>query len=152
MSNRHILISASLLEDYVHLLSKLAFYISQKKWTFPMHSLKWEFMFNPEEETFTTIAWIFFLSLSPKFWGKESVFFVAAAVEKPLQMDMTIKNQTRPSCARIEVQANLLRDFSKRIKIGIKKAGGEVLKKWIKTFQNIARSPWFKVMISNNAM
>lgn len=87
-------------------------------------------MFNPEEETFTTIAWIFFLSLSPNFWGKESIFFfVAAAVEKPLQMNMTIKNQTRPSCARIEVEANLLRDFPKRIKIEIKKAGGEVVKK-----------------------
>ncbi|WMV50761.1 hypothetical protein MTR67_044146 [Solanum verrucosum] len=32
LSNRHILIRATLLEDYVHLLSKPAFYITQKNW------------------------------------------------------------------------------------------------------------------------
>ncbi|KAG5632628.1 hypothetical protein H5410_004345 [Solanum commersonii] len=56
LSNRHVLIRATLLEDYVHLLSIPAFYISHKNWSFPMRTLKWDPMFNPEEETTTTIA------------------------------------------------------------------------------------------------
>ncbi|WMV24640.1 hypothetical protein MTR67_018025 [Solanum verrucosum] len=69
LSNRHVLIRATLLEDYVHLLSKPAFYISHKNWSFPMRTLKWDPMFNPEEETTTAIAWISFPSLPPNFFG-----------------------------------------------------------------------------------
>ncbi|KAH0723058.1 hypothetical protein KY289_006102 [Solanum tuberosum] len=36
-------------------------------WYFPMRTLKWDPMFNPEEETITTIAWISFPSLPPTF-------------------------------------------------------------------------------------
>lgn len=40
LSNRHVLIRATLLDDYVHLLSKPAFYITQRNWSFPMKTLK----------------------------------------------------------------------------------------------------------------
>ncbi|WMV08728.1 hypothetical protein MTR67_002113 [Solanum verrucosum] len=40
LSNRHVLIRATLLEDYVHLLSKPAFYINQRNCSFPMRTLK----------------------------------------------------------------------------------------------------------------
>lgn len=40
LSNRHILIRALLLEDYVHLLSKLAFYITHLNWSYPMRTFK----------------------------------------------------------------------------------------------------------------
>jgi len=56
LSNKYVLIRATLLEDYVHLLSKPAFYITQNNWSFPMRTLKWDPMFNPEEETTTAIA------------------------------------------------------------------------------------------------
>ncbi|WMV25922.1 hypothetical protein MTR67_019307 [Solanum verrucosum] len=102
LSNIHVLIRATLLEDYVHLLSKPAFYITQNNWSFPMRTLKWDPMFNPEEETTTTIAGISFPSLPPKFFGEEAVFSLAAAVGKPLQVDLATKNQTRPSCARVK--------------------------------------------------
>ncbi|KAH0705670.1 hypothetical protein KY289_010746 [Solanum tuberosum] len=132
LSNRHVLIRATLLEDYVHLLSKPAFYINQRNCSFPMRTLKWDPMFNPEEETTTAIAWISFSSLPPILFGKESVFSLAAAVGKPLQVDMATRNQTRPSCARVKVEVDLLKEFPKRIKIGVKKTSGEVMEKWIK--------------------
>lgn len=67
LNKRHILIRETLLEDYVHLLCKPTFYITQKNWSFP---LKWDPMFNPEEETTTTITWISFPTLSPNFFGR----------------------------------------------------------------------------------
>lgn len=61
-------------------------------------------MFNLEEETSTTIAWISFPALPPNFFGKEAVFSLAAVVGKPLQVDMATKNQTRPSCPKFKVE------------------------------------------------
>lgn len=49
LSNKHILIRATLLEDYVHLLLKHVFYITQRRKSYPMRTLKWDPMFNPEE-------------------------------------------------------------------------------------------------------
>ncbi|WMV29405.1 hypothetical protein MTR67_022790 [Solanum verrucosum] len=40
LSNRHVLIRATLLEDYVHLLSKPAFHLNQRNCSFPMRTLK----------------------------------------------------------------------------------------------------------------
>ncbi|WMV47050.1 hypothetical protein MTR67_040435 [Solanum verrucosum] len=132
LSNRHVLIRATLLEDYVHLLSKPAFYITQNNWSFPMRTLKWDPLFNPEEETTTAIAWISFPSLPPNFFGKKAVFSLAAVVGKPLQGDMATRNQTRPSCARVKVEVDLLREFPKRIKIGMRMKTDEVVEKWVK--------------------
>lgn len=56
LSNRYALIRASLLEAYVHLLLKPAFYITQNNTSYPMRTLKWDLMFNLEEETSTTIV------------------------------------------------------------------------------------------------
>lgn len=86
-------------------------------------------MFNPEEERTTTIAWISFLSLPPNFFGKETLFSLATAVGKPLQVDMDTKNQMRSSCARVKVEVDLLGKFPKRIKIRIKKANGVIMEK-----------------------
>ncbi|KAH0633248.1 hypothetical protein KY284_036034 [Solanum tuberosum] len=99
LSNRHVLIRATLLEDY---------------------------------ETTTAIAWISFPSLPPIFFGKEAVFSLAVAVGKPLQVDMATRNQTRPSCARVKVEVDLLREFPKRIKIGMRMKTDEVVEKWVK--------------------
>ncbi|KAH0695998.1 hypothetical protein KY289_013480 [Solanum tuberosum] len=87
--NRYVLIRATILEDY-------------------------DPMFNPEEEISTTIAWISFSSLPPILFGKEAVFSLAIAVRKPLQVDMVTRNQTRPSCARVKVEVDLLKEFPKR--------------------------------------
>lgn len=131
LSNRHILIRASLVEDYVHLLSKPSFYIAQRNMTFPMRTFKWEPIFDPKEETTTAVAWISFPSLPPNFFGKEAIFLLARVVGKPLQVDIAIKNQTRPSCTRVKVEVDLLQEFLKRIKISVRQSGGKISKKWV---------------------
>ncbi|KAG5581386.1 hypothetical protein H5410_052013 [Solanum commersonii] len=56
-----------------------------KGWTYPMRTLKWDPLFDPEEETSTTIAWISFPALPPNSFVREAVFSLATAVGKPLQ-------------------------------------------------------------------
>lgn len=102
--NRHILIRASLLEDYVHLFLKPAFYITQRHKFFPVRTLKWDPSFDPNEKTSTVVEWISFPPLPPSFFCEETVFSFAAAVGKPLQVDLATKNKTRPSCARVKVK------------------------------------------------
>ncbi|KAH0675185.1 hypothetical protein KY285_022986 [Solanum tuberosum] len=97
-----------------------------------MRTLKWDPMFDPEEETTTAIAWISFPALPPNFFGRETIFSLAAAMGKPLQVDMATRNQARPSCARVKVEVDLLGEFPKRIKIGMKKTNGEVMEKWVR--------------------
>lgn len=88
LSNRYILIRTTLLEDYVTLLSKLQFYITHTYWSYPMRTLKWDPIFNAEEETSIAIAWISLPSLPPlpHFFGMEAIFSLASAVGKPLQV------------------------------------------------------------------
>lgn len=129
LCNRQILIRASLMEDYVHLLSKPTFYISWKNKSFSMRTFKWDPMFKAEQETITAVAQISFPSQSPNFFEKEVIFSLAMAVGKPLQVDIATKNQMRPSYARIKVKVDLLSEFPKRIKIGVRKATGEILEK-----------------------
>uniref|UniRef100_M1CYI4 Uncharacterized protein n=1 Tax=Solanum tuberosum TaxID=4113 RepID=M1CYI4_SOLTU len=61
-----------------------------------------------EEETSQAIAWISFPDLLPTFFVKEALFTLAYAVGNPLQLDMATINKTRPSCARVKVQLDLL--------------------------------------------
>ncbi|WMV10025.1 hypothetical protein MTR67_003410 [Solanum verrucosum] len=132
LTNKYVLIRETLMEDYVNLLSKPVFYIAQQNWSYPMRTLKWDMMFDPEEETSTAIAWISFPSLPPNFFGKETLFSMAAAVGKPLQVDMATKNQTRPSCAHVKVEVDLLSEFPKRISIGMRQPNKDMQEKWIK--------------------
>ncbi|TMW92099.1 hypothetical protein EJD97_013503 [Solanum chilense] len=67
-----------------------------------MRTLKWDQVFNPEEDTTTTIACISFPSLPPNHFGEEVVFSLALEVGKPVLVDMSTKNKTRPSCARVK--------------------------------------------------
>ncbi|KAH0643590.1 hypothetical protein KY289_034564 [Solanum tuberosum] len=131
LSNRYILIRATRLDDYVKLLSKPQFYITYDYYSYPMRTFKWDPCFDPEEETSTAIAWISFPALPPNFFGKEAVFSLASAVGKPLQVDLATQNKTRPSCARVKVEVDLLGEFPKRINLGMRMKMGEVKEKWI---------------------
>ncbi|KAG5606966.1 hypothetical protein H5410_028458 [Solanum commersonii] len=131
LNNRYILIRASRMEDYVHLLSKPIFYIAHKNWNYPMRTLKWDPMFDPASETTIAVAWISLPSLPPNFFGKEAIFSLTTVVGKPLQVDMATTNKTRPSCARVKVEVDMLKELPKRINVGIKKKTGEVISKWI---------------------
>lgn len=55
LSSWHKLIRATQLEDYVHLLSKTAFYINYINWFYLLRTLKWDPMFDTEVETITVI-------------------------------------------------------------------------------------------------
>ena len=61
-----------------------------------MQTVKWDPLFHPKEETTTTIVWISFLALPPKFFGQEADFSLAAAVGKPLHVDMETRNRISP--------------------------------------------------------
>ncbi|KAH0669463.1 hypothetical protein KY285_023625 [Solanum tuberosum] len=89
-------------------------------------------MFDLEKETSRAIAWISFPALPPNFFIKEDVFSLADVVGKPLHVDLAMKNQTRPSCARVKVEVDLLGEFPKRINVGVRKQFGEVMEKWIR--------------------
>lgn len=98
----------------------------------PMRTLKWDPLFDSEEETSTTIVWISFPALPPNFLGKEAIFSLASAVGKPLHVDMATKNQTRPSCARVSIEVeevDLLGEFPKNISVGMKRKDGEMVEK-----------------------
>lgn len=90
--NRHVLIRASLLEDYMHLLSKPTLYINTKFNSYPMLTFKWDPMFNVVAETTTAVAWISFPSLPPNIFGVETIFYLASIVGKHLQVDLAMKN------------------------------------------------------------
>ncbi|MCE3051026.1 hypothetical protein HAX54_048779, partial [Datura stramonium] len=94
LRDRHILIRLSTMKDYVHIMSKLAYFLRAKSGYYHMRPLKWKPWFNTEE-TATILACISFSSLS-----LESLFTMEKAVGKSLHVDMATKNQTRPSCAK----------------------------------------------------
>lgn len=133
LRNKYVLIRATLLEDYVSILSKSTFYITHMNWSYPMRTLKWDPLFDPDEEITTTIAWISLPYLPLNYFLKEAIFSMATVIGKPLQVDMATKNQTRPNCARVKVEVDLLTEFSQRISIGMrKKDSRETVKRWIK--------------------
>ncbi|XP_060202164.1 uncharacterized protein LOC132630616 [Lycium barbarum] len=58
--------------------------------------------------------------LLPTYFVKESSFTLASAVGKPLLLDMATINKTRPNCARVKVQLDLLLDLPKFVMMEIK--------------------------------
>lgn len=84
-----------------------------------MRTLKWDPLFDPEEETSVAIAWISFPLLPPNFFGKEVVFSLETAIGKPLQVDLASQNKIRPRFSSVKVEVDLLGDFPKRINVGI---------------------------------
>ncbi|KAH0651903.1 hypothetical protein KY284_031815 [Solanum tuberosum] len=133
LDTRHILIRLTTMEDYVHLLSSSAFYVKAKESYWQMRTLKWDPWFEPDVETTIGIAWISFPDLPPNFFAKEAIFSIANAVGKSLTVDMATKNQTRPSCARVKIEVDLIAKLPQRVRINEEDdIIGEVKSKWIK--------------------
>ncbi|KAH0761377.1 hypothetical protein KY290_017450 [Solanum tuberosum] len=68
-------------------------------------------------EMSTVIAWISLQALPPNFFDRETIFSLVAAVGKPLRVDMATSDKTRPSCARVKVEVDLLGEFPKRVNV-----------------------------------
>ncbi|XP_060210672.1 uncharacterized protein LOC132637630 [Lycium barbarum] len=96
-----------------------------------MRTLKWDPWFTPEEETSIAIAWISFPNLAPNYYGESQLFSMASAVGRPLTLDLATKNKTRPSCARVKVEVDLLKDHPKRVAIKAVASTGETRTKWV---------------------
>ncbi|KAH0748041.1 hypothetical protein KY290_027273 [Solanum tuberosum] len=109
--NRHVLIRLTLMEDFVNLTSRGAYFITDKEgYSYQMRPLIYDSLFKVDEETTNAMAWISFPNLLPTYFGKESLFSLAAAVGKPLHLDLAMINKTRPSCAKVKVLVDLLAD------------------------------------------
>ncbi|KAK4373753.1 hypothetical protein RND71_009137 [Anisodus tanguticus] len=129
LCNRHILIRCSMLEDYVALLSKPVWQIKEKNQYHPMRTFKWETWFKPDEETSIAMSWISFSGLPPNYFGESTLFSLASKVGKPITIDAATRNKTRPSCAKVKVEVDLLKEHPKRIQIHVAK-GKEIQSKW----------------------
>ncbi|XP_070046775.1 uncharacterized protein [Nicotiana tomentosiformis] len=98
-----------------------------------MRCTKWNPWWKPSEETLVAITWISFHDLPPNLFGKEFVFSLAREVGRPLHVDLATQNGTRPSCANVKVEVNLLSNIPQRIKIEEEEdESGPEKFKWIK--------------------
>lgn len=64
------------------------------------------------------------------------VFSLEVAVRETLQVNLTIQNKTRPSCAKVKVEVDLLGDFPEKINVGMRMKSGEIKEKWIQIRYN----------------
>ncbi|KAH0705479.1 hypothetical protein KY289_010555 [Solanum tuberosum] len=109
LRNRHILMRFDCMEDYIKILSKTSYYIIAKDgFAYQMRPFIYDANFKASEETTKATTWISFPDLLPTFFVKEVLFSFASVVGKPLQLDLATINKTRPSCARVKVQVDLL--------------------------------------------
>ncbi|KAK4713782.1 hypothetical protein R3W88_019689 [Solanum pinnatisectum] len=109
LRNRHILIRCDRMEDYIKILSKNSCYIiAIDGYAYQMRPFIYDANFKASEETINATTWILFPDLLPTFFVKEVLFSLASVVGKPLQLDLATINKTRPSCARVKVQVDLL--------------------------------------------
>uniref|UniRef100_M1DJG9 Uncharacterized protein n=1 Tax=Solanum tuberosum TaxID=4113 RepID=M1DJG9_SOLTU len=84
-----------------------------------MRPLIYDDKFNVDAETTQAMACISFPDLKPTFFVKESIFSLAHAIGKPLHLDSVTINKTRPNCARVKVQVDLLVDLPKFVELEI---------------------------------
>lgn len=71
-------------------------------------------------EIIVRVAWISLPDIPPNFFVKKEIFSIAFAVGKPLSMDITTRNQTRPSCAKGKIKVDLVAKLPQRVRINEK--------------------------------
>ncbi|CAI9099540.1 OLC1v1036380C1 [Oldenlandia corymbosa var. corymbosa] len=82
--------------------------------------LKWTLGFKYEEDPPIVLIWVSLYDLSVKYLNPEVIFSIATAIGKPLKVDAPTLNMTRPSVARFCVEADLMKELPKLIRIGKK--------------------------------
>ncbi|KAK4338782.1 hypothetical protein RND71_040244 [Anisodus tanguticus] len=96
------------------LMARPMFYVKDKSQYYAMRTFKWDPWFTAEEETSIAMAWISLPTLPPNYYGESQLFSLAAAAGKPLMTDLATKNKSRPSCARVKVEIDLLKEHTSR--------------------------------------
>lgn len=109
LRNKHVLIRLELFEDFVNMMAITSL----------MRPLIYEEKFIVTEETTQAMAWISFPDLWPTFFGKESLFSLATTIGKPIHLDNATINKTRPSCARVKVQVDLLGELPNLVELEV---------------------------------
>ncbi|KAG5610940.1 hypothetical protein H5410_022221 [Solanum commersonii] len=123
LRNHHILMRFNLIKDFINGMSKNVYYINDKDgYSYQMRPLIYDAKFKIEEETSQAMAWISFPDLKPTLFMKESLFPLATAVGKPIHLDLATVNKTRPNCAKVKVQVDLLADLPKCVETEIVKS------------------------------
>ncbi|KAK4353523.1 hypothetical protein RND71_025717 [Anisodus tanguticus] len=115
LCDRHVLIRCTISEDFDTLMSRQTFEIKEKTRTYLMRTFKWDVSFNPAEESRFSYGWISFPGLSPHYYGESTLFSLAAAVGSPIAIDAATLNKTRPSCARVKVEFDLLKNHPQHV-------------------------------------
>ncbi|KAG5631368.1 hypothetical protein H5410_003085 [Solanum commersonii] len=121
LRNRLILMRFTGQDDFINIMSKSNYYIlSKDSYSYLMRILIYDEKFNvDEEETTQAMAWIYFSDSKSTFFIKESIFSLANAFGKSLQLDSATINKTIPSCARVKVQVDLLSDLPKFVELEV---------------------------------
>ncbi|KAK4343226.1 hypothetical protein RND71_036320 [Anisodus tanguticus] len=122
--DRHVLIRCSIVEDFDTLMSRQTFEIKEKNKPYLMRTFKWDISFNPAEESRFAYGWISFPGLPPHYYGESTLFSLAAAVGSPIAIDSATLNKTRPSCARVKVEFDLLKNHPQHVVIQVGEGDG----------------------------
>ncbi|KAK4344458.1 hypothetical protein RND71_034634 [Anisodus tanguticus] len=124
LCDRHVLIRCTIGEDFDTLMSRQTFEIKEKTRPYLMRTFKWDVSFNPAEESRFAYGWISFPGLSPHYYGESTLFSLAAAVGSPIAIDAATLNKTRPSCARVKVEFDLLKSHPPHVVIQVGEGDG----------------------------
>ncbi|KAH0693283.1 hypothetical protein KY285_020380 [Solanum tuberosum] len=111
LAARHLLIRCYLYEDFCSILSK------QFGEQHMFRNFSWTQNFNPKEETSKALAWISLPDLPPNLFTRRPLLPIASAIGKPVAIDKTTQDRTRPSTARFKVILDLMDKHPKRVRM-----------------------------------
>ncbi|KAG5581018.1 hypothetical protein H5410_051645 [Solanum commersonii] len=129
LQSRHILMRYNRIKDYINMLSKKLYYIIAKdSYAYQMCPFIYGANFKASEETSQATTWISFQNILPTFFVNEVLFSLAAVVGEPLQLNLATINKTRPSCARVKVQLDMLVDKPQYVQLQIENNNNQEIK------------------------
>uniref|UniRef100_A0A0V0IHY0 Putative ovule protein n=1 Tax=Solanum chacoense TaxID=4108 RepID=A0A0V0IHY0_SOLCH len=111
------------------MLSKKSYCIIAKDgYAYQMRPFIYGANFKASEETSQATTWISFQDILPTFFVNEVLFSLAAVVGEPLQLNLATINKTRPSCARVKVQLDMLVDKPQYVQMQIENNNNQEIK------------------------
>ncbi|PKU60788.1 hypothetical protein MA16_Dca028207 [Dendrobium catenatum] len=111
---RHVFINLSNDNDYTRVFLRRSYYVKN----FQMRLLKWSPDFDINSESPICPVWISLPNLRMHFYNHTVLQKIGSIFGRPLQVDQATANRTRPSVARILVEMDITKDWSKEIWLG----------------------------------